>query len=520
MKSNIRGLDRLRHWERNPYEYVSAAIWGCYLLLTRDFAPLRDRLRSLLGRLREVPRLLREGQQNLTNPPRVWTEVALEALAGAVGYFEHEVPRQAAPPMADDLVAQIAEASRAAAEALRSYGRFLEQDLLGRSNGEYAIGEDLFEEILREEHFLDYTAESMLSTGRRLYEEIRLEMERLAQQIAPGRPLREVVDELGREYPSSESLLDHYRQEMLRARDFALQKKLVSVPVAEKLELAETPQAFWSIIPYAMYMPPAPFEDVQTGTFFVTPVDPLADAERRAQQLAGHSLHKIPVVALHEGYPGHHLQLVWANTNPSKVRKQFFSTLFIEGWAFYCEELMERYGFISDRRSRLARLSQELWRAARIIADVSLHTAGMTIPQAVDLMLEAGLEPVNALAEVRRYSMSPTQPMSYLIGKLEIMKMADRYRQWKGGKFDLADFHAALLSTGSLPPALAAKRLFAESSATTVWPAKPAPSRARRRTRRVTKARSKSRVAPRPTKASGKKSATQIKVRTKRRARR
>lgn len=209
-----------------------------------------------------------------------------------------------------------------------------------------------------------------------------------------------------------------------------------------------------------MYLPPAPLEDKQVGSFFVTPVDPDADPEARERQLQGHSSYQIPVVSLHEGYPGHHLQLVWANTHPSLVRKQVWSTLFVEGWAFYCEELMEREGFLEDPRNRLARLDAELWRAARIIADVSLHTRGMTEEEGVALLVEAGRDEPGAKAEVRRYTMSPTQPMSYLIGKLEIMELADRYRADKGADFDLAEFHEALLRCGSVPPALAAWQLF------------------------------------------------------------
>ena len=135
------------------------------------------------------------------------------------------------------------------------------------------------------------------------------------------------------------------------------------------------------------------------------------------------------------------------------------STLFIEGWAFYCEELMEQLGYIDQPLQRLGRLSDQLWRAARIILDVSLHTGKMTVEEGIDFLVErVGLERSNARAEVRRYTSSPTQPMSYLIGKLEIVKLIDEYKK-KHPEAPLKEVHDAFLSCGSLPPRLMRERL-------------------------------------------------------------
>lgn len=457
IKANIRYLDRLRFWERNPYEYVDTIVWGCYLLMSREFAPLQERLQSMLRRLQEVPKLLAVAKENLQNPPAIYTEVAIQAIQGSISMFQEEIPSlaQAVPSLTES----VTKASQRAAAALQDYLEYVAGAMLPRSQGEFAVGRGLYEEMLREEHFLDYNADSMLATGQRMYHQIQERMEWLAHEIDPQKSLQEVLADLGQDHPTPESLLAVYRQEMRRAKEFALQKGLVTLPGEEELEIVETPPSFWGTVPYAMYMSPAPFEKEQKGIFFVTPINPQATPEQKEQQLAGHSRHKIPVVALHEGIPGHHLQLLWSNTVPSLVRKHSHSTLFVEGWAFYCEELMEEYGFITDPKSRLARLAGELWRAARIIVDSSLHAQAMSVDKAVEVMVQAGLEPVNARAEVRRYTMSPTQPMSYLIGKLEIQKLAEEYWRKKGDAFSLAEFHRELLSCGSLPPSLAAKKL-------------------------------------------------------------
>ncbi len=136
------------------------------------------------------------------------------------------------------------------------------------------------------------------------------------------------------------------------------------------------------------------------------------------------------------------------------------SSLFVEGWAFYCEEMMEQQGFIDKPIQRLARLQAQLWRAARIIVDVSLHTGAMSYDEALTFMIEkANLEPADAKAEVNRYTQSPTQPMSYLMGKHEILQIVEEYKA-RNPTHSLRQMHDAILSCGSLPPQLMRRRLF------------------------------------------------------------
>jgi uncharacterized protein (DUF885 family) len=207
---------------------------------------------------------------------------------------------------------------------------------------------------------------------------------------------------------------------------------------------------------------PGFLEKDQEGIFVVTPVDEDAGPEAAEQKLRGHPLASIPVTALHEAYPGHHLQLTFANQVGSLPRKLggFLSTLFIEGWAFYCEELMEELGDIDQPIQKLARLQAQLWRAARIVLDVSLHTGEATVEEAIDFLVEqAGLEPGDATAEVRRYTQSPTQPQSYLMGKLQILEIVDEYKR-RHPDASLREMHDAILGCGSLPPRLMRLSLF------------------------------------------------------------
>jgi uncharacterized protein (DUF885 family) len=199
---------------------------------------------------------------------------------------------------------------------------------------------------------------------------------------------------------------------------------------------------------------------MQKGFFFVTPVDSSIPAEKQEETLRGHSSYGIPVTALHEGYPGHHLQLVHANTSHNKLRRLLGSAVFVEGWALYCEEMMREAGFFSDPRARLLQLKDQLWRACRVIIDVGLHTKQMDYEQAVALLVnDAKLQKVHAEKEVTRYTFTPTQPLSYLIGKKQILELKDDYRKKLGTEFKLKDFHNRLLSFGSIPICLIRKSL-------------------------------------------------------------
>jgi uncharacterized protein (DUF885 family) len=460
-KSALRSFDKLKGELRNPGTYSDECLGGVFLLLIKEFAPLEERLQKVLGRLRAIPEVLARGKENI-NPaevPPVWNDVALDSAQQGVALFSMLIPALA--QQTPKLAPALNEASQAAAQAMEEYVRFLKEEVAGKAQGNFAVGQELFEEMLREDHMLDYSAEGLLQKGWSLFEDTQAQMERLASEIGAGKTVKELLEEAKSDHPQAEELLDVYRREMARAREFVAEHGIVTIPENESLRIEPTPAFLRGIIPYAAYMMPGPLEEKQEGIFTVTPVDPQSPREQQEEKLRGQNYAKIPVTALHEAYPGHHLQLVYANTVGSLPRKLggFISTLFIEGWAFYCEELMEQLGFIDKPMQRLGRLADQLWRAARIILDVSLHTGKMTVEEGIDFLVErVGLERSNAQAEIRRYTMSPTQPMSYLIGKLEIMKVIDEYKARHPGA-SLREVHDAVLSCGSLPPRLLRERL-------------------------------------------------------------
>jgi uncharacterized protein (DUF885 family) len=392
--------------------------------------------------------------------PAVWAEVALEQAKQTPPLFTGLLPglaAEAAPELEEDL----RRAGETVAAKLSEYSRFLETEVLPGAGGDFAVGRDLFDELLRENHMVDYNSDELLETGWRLIRETEQSMSALAREIDPDKSVGEILEEAKGDHPTAEGLLQAYEQAMQAARRYVIENDIAGIPENETLRIIETPVYLRPILPYAAYMPPGIFEERQDGLFLVTPVDPGAPPEVREGKLKGHNFAKLPITALHEAYPGHHLQLVWANRTESVPRRlgSMLSTLFIEGWAFYCEELMEQLGYISSPVQRLARLKDQLWRAARIVIDTSLHTGGMSVEEAVNLLVErCHLEPGNALAEVRRYTAHPTQPQSYLMGKLALLDLVEAYRKEKPG-MSLREMHDAILSCGSLPPKLMRRAL-------------------------------------------------------------
>ncbi|MBN1575290.1 MAG: DUF885 domain-containing protein [Chitinispirillaceae bacterium] len=461
-KNFIRSHDTLRWMSRHPGVASDECLIGVYELIMRDFAPLPQRMKSVLGRLYEVPRVLAESRELIipAEVPGVWAEVAVESIRQGIGLFTGLVPKLA--ETVPELKDAVSEASCSAAASLNAYADWIEHDVLPHAQGDFAVGKTSFDEILHEDHMVAYDADELLATGWRLIDETEERMKATAAQIDPDKTIKELLDESRKDHPAAEELLDFYRRTMMEARQFVIEHEIVSIPVDERIRIEPTPQFQRATTPYAAYDPPGFLDTVQEGIFYVTPVENGADAETTERKLRSHPRADIPMTALHEAYPGHHLQLVIANRVGSKARKVggVLSTLFIEGWAFYCEELMEQLGFVNQPIQKLARLQAQLWRAVRIVVDASLHTRGMSIGEAVNLLVQrAGLEPADANAEVRRYTMSPTQPQSYLMGKLQILEIVQEYRK-RHPHAAMRRMHDDILDCGSLPPRLMRLRLF------------------------------------------------------------
>jgi len=444
-------LTKFRNWENDPCFYPDLAVFSVYMLLIRDYAPLETRVKSAISRLKQFPRLFAEAKANLKNPPKIFTRVAIEIVSSGDGFFNQLIPdlAQSVPGLKEEFLA----AGEIAFQAMKEYLRFLNEQLLPDSKGEYAIGAEYFDEIVQQEKLLPYNHQELWDLGHKLFNQTLEQLNQLAQKDYPGKDWQEVLSLIARDHPAKGDLIEAYQQGVKAVKDFVVNKGLVDLPDGERLEVIATPEFVRCTIPYAAYMPPGAYDKGDKAEFWVTPVDESLTPQEQERHLEEHAFPKIHYTVLHESYPGHHLQLSWITTLKSDVLKRIHSTPFIEGWAFYCEEMMKEQGYLGDK-GLFCQLKDQLWRAARVILDVGLHTGKISFDEGVKLLTEkVGLAPNCALAEIKRYTSSPTQPLSYFIGKLEILKLKKLFLEKKPG-LSLKEFHHLLLNCGSMPPSI------------------------------------------------------------------
>ncbi len=432
--------NRRRDWRTVLPDMPLGAISAIHELLIKDFAPTEKRVACAIARLNQVRAVCEDAASRVTRPPKLWTEMALDDLDGALKFFD-ELPALAGKSAGLD------EAIANARSAVAAYASFLRVSILPQSDGSFIYGREAFEFRLRRGMLLTFGAEELEAVGRREFDKTVALLESCAKAIDPKRDWKEILDDMMKEHPKKEELLDVYRREVAQARQYMIDKKIVAIP-DEKLSIIETPMFMQSTVPFAAYNAPGPLDASRLGVFYVTP------------EPEGHFVSDIPGTVWHEAYPGHHLQFVYAKDVPSIVRRLNDSPLLSEGWGFYCEELAHETGYYDDPRERLMQLNWRLQRAARIILDVGVHTGKVAYEDAVKFLEErVRMRRAQAESSVKAYTQSPTYFSCYMIGMLEIMRIREVFRARLGERFSLAEFHERVLRCGNIPPALVEQEL-------------------------------------------------------------
>ena len=438
---------------RNPGFWLSHLFQALHTLLSRDEPELAGRVPAVKARLDATPAFLDAARETIEEPPTVFVDTALSMLGGGGQLIAQVVSvfAGAAPELAADFKAS----GEGALRALVAFGAALRDEIEPSSNPHaFAIGEEQFSRRLHFEHALNAGSGELWRYGLRLQEEVTGEIVALARRL-DSRPWRELVDQLRNDTPAPDHLLEAYRRELDRAHDFVLERDLVSVPPAP-VEVVPTPAFLAALTPFAAYEPPPIYLPDRTGRFYVTTPDPNLPPEVVAQQRRGHCNHSIPLMVVHEAYPGHHLQLVTSQGLSSEVRRHIWSPIMVEGWAVYSEHLMREAKYYRTDQERLFQLVNLLWRAVRVVLDVGLHTRGMTPAEAVDYMVEhLPIERASAEAEVRRYCAWPTYQLCYAVGRRELLRLREACRERDGARFQPRRFHDELMQYGGLPVSLA-----------------------------------------------------------------
>jgi uncharacterized protein (DUF885 family) len=454
-------LHTIRPWAKSADEYSSLCANAAFTLMERKFAPADDRLRSLVAREKRMPGLLREARTNLQNPPRIFTEIAIEQLPGIIRFFQHDVPLAFADAHDAALQAAFAKTNAAVIIELNDYLAWLRSDLLPRSNGDFRIGAETFSKKLQYDEMVDIPLPKLLEIGYADLHRNQQHFAEVAKELEPDKTPREVLEDLGHQHPAPDQLLNAFRATFTSLLDFIRSHHIVTIPSDVWPVLEETPP-FMRATTQASMDSPGPFEIRATTSYFnVTLPAPSMTPAQVEGYMHSYNVGTVISTSVHEAYPGHYVQYLYSLKAPSRVRKILSANTNIEGWAHYTEQMMLDNGYgqpgtgAKDAREakflRLGQLQDALLRNARYIVGIQMHTGNMTYDQAVEFFQKEGYQPKETAAvEAKRGAGDPTY-LYYTLGKLEIMKLRTDLMKKQGSGFSLQKFHDEFLSQG-FPP--------------------------------------------------------------------
>jgi uncharacterized protein (DUF885 family) len=474
--STLLSLNTIRLWEKDPDQYSSGISNSAFVLMERAFASTDERLRSLVAREKQMPAALEAAHENLKNPPRIYTEIALEQLPDIISFFQSDVPAAFQQARNEQLKSEFAQSNSAVIAALKSYQSWLRKDVLPRSHGDFRFGADTYAKMLLYNEMVDTSLPRLLEIGYADMHKNQAEFNRIAKEVQPNRTPREVLAELGRDHPAPDHLLQSFRDTFQGLIEFIEEKHIVDIPSQVRPTLENTPP-FMRATTTASMDTPGPFEKVATEAYFnVTVPDPHASREETEQLMAQFNRGTIVSTAIHEAYPGHYVQFLWVPQAPSTVRKLLGASSNDEGWAHYCEQMMldEGYGQpgtgARDARDakmiRLGQLQDALLRDARFVVGIQMHTGQMTFDQAVRFFVDQGYEtPAGGLVETKRGTTDATY-LYYTLGKLQILKLRADLEKKEGAQFSLERFHDDFLKQGFPPIKIVRRALLGDTSPT------------------------------------------------------
>ncbi|MBI4063581.1 MAG: DUF885 domain-containing protein [Elusimicrobia bacterium] len=485
MFSHVRA--KLRYWRdfRN-YRQDIGLIIAPYDTIQMQIAQIESgseaaaEWKAVIRRAEQIPQYLAriyahlaEGaRNNQVTDRRILEEHGIPSIEEAQNFFgsamADEAKKTLAPGNYTRMENDLKRAGQAAQAAYAQMVDYLKIHVLPLTKESFAIGEVEYALRLKNDFGLEEKPETLYSKGLEMTSQIRQRMEALARQIDASKDLPAVIAEIRSHYPQDDQeLLKAYESVTERAKNFVVTRKLFEIPQDYKLKVLETPAGMRPVVTIAMEVPPPPFDPTKKGGFMVTP----SGGEKG--KLARHNFAFIASVVAHEAFPGHDLQFFFFQNNPSisAVRylladdrgNHFASSLNAEGWGLYAEELMRQKGFFNTKEE-LIQLQSQLWRAWRVVVDIALHTGKMGFEEAVKTLQEQVFLPAAvAQGEVLRYTLIPTQAITYMMGRLQIEKLKENYKEIQGSNFNEAEFHKAFLGFGPVPPSLIAQIMLDEA---------------------------------------------------------
>jgi uncharacterized protein (DUF885 family) len=455
--------EELKEPEWNPLVYMQSLANSLYLLVARDFAPAEKRIPNLRQRMEKIPGVIAQAKANLQHPPRIHTETAIEQTQGAINLVRAEL----APliDQAPQMKKELAPLQDKTAAALEDYKKWLQNDLLPRSDGDFRLGAEKYRKKLRFALASDLPMEAIMTRAQADLEQTQTAIYETALPLykkyfpnADDKTLADthkvtaaVLDKLAGQHPNDATVVDYAKKVVTEATDFVKQHDLVSVPNVP-LDVIAMPE-FKRGVAIAYCDAPGPLEKNGKTFFAVAPTPKDWSKERRESFFREYNNHMIRDLTVHEAMPGHFLQLARANEfrAPTLVRAIFQSGTFIEGWAVYCEQMMAEHGY-GGPEVKMQQLKMRLRAICNAILDQSIHAGNMKEKEAMDLMMKEGYQQEGeAVAKWKRARLTSAQLSTYFVGATEHLDLREAVKKKLGGSFDLKKYNDQVISCGSPP---------------------------------------------------------------------
>jgi uncharacterized protein (DUF885 family) len=457
--------DNIHPFEEDPRAYNGYINDSVYLLLTQSSLPKETNIANCIARMGQIPKIVAAARQNLRNPPRAHTETAVKQNRGAIGFYEHEIFEFAGET---SQLAALKAAAQPVVSCLKDYQDFLEKDLLPRANGQWRLGTEKFARKLDLELDAAVSADQVMSDAESEFARVERDMYVIARQLwsqyFPRQALRpddeegrestvqRVLDAIAKEHCRPEELTREMERRVAALKEFISANDILRLPEPDHCQVIEMPE-FKRGNSTAYMEAPAPLDPNGTGHLAVSPPPKDWDAQRVNSYLEEYNNRMLDILAIHEGYPGHSVQLEYMNRNPSLIRRVLQSGVYIEGWAVYTEQMMLDQGYgHGDLPLRLNQLKFYLRAVANTILDHKMHCSNLTDDEALQFLTRRCFQSEGeAKLKIIRAKQSSCQLSTYFVGRMAHYRLRQQIERELGDKFVLGRYHEAVLDPGAVP---------------------------------------------------------------------
>ena len=457
-------FEDMQSYTRNPMTY--AGVLDVNIYIKRDFAPLEDRVRSIIAIEKEAPRVTASARANLASTlARPYVETAIEVANGSADFLGKDLVEALKDVTNKTLMAEFKTVNAAAIAELRGYADWLKTKKLPKAHNHYALGREKYQRMLSRGELISLTPEYILELGLVQLHREQATFAKAAREIDPDKPAIEVFKEIQQDHPTAEGLIPDTRKNLEAIRQFLVDRQIVTLPSEVRVKVEETPQ-YARATSFASMDSPGPFETRATEAYYyVTPAEKDWTPKQKDEWLTAFNYYTTDVVSIHEAYPGHYVQFLCLQASgANRLEKIFSSYAFVEGWAHYAEQMMLDEGFgasqaanptpaerLKAAKYRLAQSDEALLRLCRLCVSIKMHCQGMSVNEATQFFQEnCYYEEKPARQEAIRGTFDPGY-LYYTLGKLQLLKLRRDYQKQEGPAYSLQKFHDEVLRHGCPP---------------------------------------------------------------------